>query len=462
MRGVNAKTGKALSGLDHLRQSVRDILLTPLGSRVMRRSFGSRLLSLIDAPMNRRTLLDIYASTVQALNTWEPRLQVDTVKATKVEPGVVELTISGKYLGEEVEIVVGSPPVITSPTTAAGATFTAFSYQIAATGAPTSFYVVGGLPAGLTLNPTTGLIGGTPTAASNAVITVGAVNPYGSGEARVALSVVVGYQPETLSWAARVIARGGTYTTADLDAMDPLVRAYKDAGFTDSNARVNLFCGGDIIACSEAVLRGPGGIGPDVFAFNTPSYDRNVGPWGGTSSGIKGLTDDSLLITPILASAVGSASSYSLGFYNRSYFPSISDANVSGSIGTADGSSSARIIGNPTTIGNGTHASIGSSTIAFSLTDPPYRFICASRVTNSLLKLFNAGSLLDSVSSSSTALPNQPLAIGGYRQNADYGVIGTTVKPVAGYHMGPGLTDQQVADISTAWQTYATAMGRAV
>ena len=31
MRGMSSDTGKALSGLDHLKQSIRDILTTPLG-----------------------------------------------------------------------------------------------------------------------------------------------------------------------------------------------------------------------------------------------------------------------------------------------------------------------------------------------------------------------------------------------------------------------------------------------
>ncbi len=35
--GMSRDTGEALTDLDHIRQSVRDILLTPVGSRVMRR-----------------------------------------------------------------------------------------------------------------------------------------------------------------------------------------------------------------------------------------------------------------------------------------------------------------------------------------------------------------------------------------------------------------------------------------
>lgn len=106
MNGINATTGKRLSGLDHLRQSIRDILRTPIGSRVMRREYGSRLFQLIDAPMNRSTLLDLYAATAEALATWEPRIRVDMVQATSAEPGRVVLDISGEYLPDGRQITI--------------------------------------------------------------------------------------------------------------------------------------------------------------------------------------------------------------------------------------------------------------------------------------------------------------------------------------------------------------------
>ena len=106
MNGIDATTGKRLSGLDHLRQSIRDILRTPIGSRVMRRDYGSRLFQLIDAPMNRSTLLDLYAATAEALATWEPRIRVDLVQATSAEPGRVVLDISGEYLPDGQSITI--------------------------------------------------------------------------------------------------------------------------------------------------------------------------------------------------------------------------------------------------------------------------------------------------------------------------------------------------------------------
>lgn len=98
MKGTSASTGKPLSGIDHLRQSIRDILITPIGSRVMRREYGSRLYQLIDAPINRSVLLEIYAATAEALIRWEPRFRLQKVVAASAAPGEIVLDMTGVYL----------------------------------------------------------------------------------------------------------------------------------------------------------------------------------------------------------------------------------------------------------------------------------------------------------------------------------------------------------------------------
>lgn len=98
MRGIDANTGKSLSGLEHLRQSIRDILTTPIGSRVLRRQYGSQLFQLIDAPLNRSTVMDLYAATADALTRWEPRFRLTKVTASMPTVGVVVLDLVGVYL----------------------------------------------------------------------------------------------------------------------------------------------------------------------------------------------------------------------------------------------------------------------------------------------------------------------------------------------------------------------------
>ena len=79
-------------------------------------------------------------------------------------------------------------PVITSATTASGNVGGAFSYQITATNAPSS-YGATGLPAGLTLNNGTGLISGTPTVAGTSTVTLSATSASGTGSATLTLTI---------------------------------------------------------------------------------------------------------------------------------------------------------------------------------------------------------------------------------------------------------------------------------
>src|SRR5437868_7085794 len=81
------------------------------------------------------------------------------------------------------------PPVITSATTASGTVGIAFSYQITATNNPTSFNATG-LPGGLTVNTTTGVISGTPTTAGTYSVTISATNSGGTGNATLTLTIV--------------------------------------------------------------------------------------------------------------------------------------------------------------------------------------------------------------------------------------------------------------------------------
>ena len=77
---MHRATGRAIDLPEHIAQSVADIVTTPLGSRVMRRDYGSLLPELIDQPLNGATLLKAYAATVLALLKWEPRLRITRVR----------------------------------------------------------------------------------------------------------------------------------------------------------------------------------------------------------------------------------------------------------------------------------------------------------------------------------------------------------------------------------------------
>ncbi|OGR49909.1 MAG: hypothetical protein A2X37_12020 [Elusimicrobia bacterium GWA2_66_18] len=79
-------------------------------------------------------------------------------------------------------------PVITSALSSTGTAATALSYQITAANSPTSFSAAG-LPAGLSVSTTTGLISGTPTAAATSNVALSASNTSGTGVSTLTLSV---------------------------------------------------------------------------------------------------------------------------------------------------------------------------------------------------------------------------------------------------------------------------------
>jgi uncharacterized protein len=82
MNGIDRDTGQTLSGNAHLAQSVADILSTPLGTRVMRRNYGSMLFDLIDQPLNAVTRALTFAATAIAIREWEPRLRLTRISFT--------------------------------------------------------------------------------------------------------------------------------------------------------------------------------------------------------------------------------------------------------------------------------------------------------------------------------------------------------------------------------------------
>jgi phage baseplate assembly protein W len=94
MAGMARTTGAALDGIEHIRQSVLDILSTPVGSRVGRREYGSLLPELIDQPMTAANILRIYAASAVALSRNEDRIRLRRVGlAAGDRPGAATITI---------------------------------------------------------------------------------------------------------------------------------------------------------------------------------------------------------------------------------------------------------------------------------------------------------------------------------------------------------------------------------
>ncbi|MFJ3035702.1 ice-binding family protein [Curtobacterium pusillum] len=91
----------------------------------------------------------------------------------------------------------GTPSETTAPVITSGAPSTAtagtpYSYTVTATGTPTPTYTATGLPAGLTINGTTGVISGTPTTPGPSTVTITASNGTAPNDTQ---TVVITVQP---------------------------------------------------------------------------------------------------------------------------------------------------------------------------------------------------------------------------------------------------------------------------
>ncbi|EDW1524654.1 baseplate assembly protein [Salmonella enterica subsp. enterica] len=93
--GMNRNTGIGISDSEHISQSMRDILLTPVGSRVMRREYGSLLSALIDMPQNPALRLQIMVACYSAIQKWEPRIRLISISFERSDTGEMYVDITG-------------------------------------------------------------------------------------------------------------------------------------------------------------------------------------------------------------------------------------------------------------------------------------------------------------------------------------------------------------------------------
>lgn len=100
MIGMDRHTGQPISGVDHLKQSIGDILGTPLGSRRHRPLYGSKLRLFVDLPINAGWKSAVQAEAARALGRNEPRLKLERVTALSLLDGKINLLVAGEYLGD--------------------------------------------------------------------------------------------------------------------------------------------------------------------------------------------------------------------------------------------------------------------------------------------------------------------------------------------------------------------------
>jgi len=114
------------------------------------------------------------------------------------------------------DLVVSTSAIVAPPTVTGGASLTGkvgeaiLPYQIIADGSPTG-YAASGLPAGLSVNPVTGELSGTPTAATSEVgtiATIAASNAGGTGTGTLTVTIAKGDSTLAVSGASSYVFNG--------------------------------------------------------------------------------------------------------------------------------------------------------------------------------------------------------------------------------------------------------------
>ncbi len=173
----------------------------------------------------------------------------------------------------------GLAPVISSSLTATGTVGTEFSYQIAASGSPTS-YAATGLPAGLSVSTSTGAITGTPTVAATSNVTISATNASGTGSATLVITISSsggggGASGLIAGWDFQTTTSGGTAVAAAPSCPTTLV-----ANFGSGTLYLNGSYGSSTWITESS--------GNELSAFGGTAVNGGVG-FSSTTSGVGSL-----------------------------------------------------------------------------------------------------------------------------------------------------------------------------
>lgn len=93
MAAMDRHTGRAINADAHLAQSIVDILTTPKRTLVQLRDYGSELPLVLGRPINGETLIDVFQAVAEALDIWEPRLDLARVRVADVSPGSIAIEL---------------------------------------------------------------------------------------------------------------------------------------------------------------------------------------------------------------------------------------------------------------------------------------------------------------------------------------------------------------------------------
>lgn len=312
----------------------------------------------------------LYAAAGLPANGLALNTSTGVISGTPVSQGTMNLTLTatngaGTSTSFPFTINVGlGPPIINSPLAASAGEGQSFNYQITATQSPTSFGATG-LPAGLAIDATTGIISGTPGAGTAAGspynVNISATNAGGTGNATLVIS---------LSQFAPVV---NSSLTASGQTGIPFT--YQ---ITASNAPTSFNAtglpAGLSINTTTGLISGTPAVGTQTGSpYNVAITAQNGTPPPSTKTLVLTITLGPPVITsPATATgAVGFATSYQITASN-----SPSSYNATGlPPGLAINTATGLISGTPTT--NGTFVAAVSATNSTSTASQPVTFTIA-------------------------------------------------------------------------------------
>ncbi|CDG77666.1 phage-related baseplate assembly protein (GPW-like) [Acinetobacter baumannii 107m] len=112
---INKNNGQTLETEEQsIQQSIDDIVSTPIGSRIMRREYGSLIPDLIDQPVNEVLILKCYSAIYTAILRWEDRINVSQILNTQVkENGLIfdlegTSTVTGQNMNLRIPLKMGA------------------------------------------------------------------------------------------------------------------------------------------------------------------------------------------------------------------------------------------------------------------------------------------------------------------------------------------------------------------
>ncbi|WP_456508844.1 putative Ig domain-containing protein [Arthrobacter sp. TE12232] len=232
-----------------------------------------------------------------------------------------------------------APPVFTASTPPAAATVgTAYTYAFAASGNPAPTFGVssGALPAGLSLNATTGVLSGTPTAAGPATFTVTATNGVSPDAVTPSITITVNTAQTapvfTASTPPTTATVGTAYSYAFAASGNPAPTFRVSSGALPAGLSLNTTTGvlsGTPTAAGPATftVTATNGVSPDAV---TPSITITVNP------------DTTAPTAPTNLSAVAGTGQISLAWSASTDNVGVTRYNISrngAAIGTATGTS---------------------------------------------------------------------------------------------------------------------------